>query len=105
MRDKAIKALISMGIPMTHKGFGYIADAMELYEENGQVMTNMALVYNRIAKKNEVSWQVVEKDIRYAFSYAFDKGVPDKVAYYIGVTPQSNGNRLAILYYRLGGKR
>ena len=37
MRDKAIEALISMGIPMTQKGFTFIADAMELYEENGQV--------------------------------------------------------------------
>ena len=105
MRGKAIEALISMGIPMTHKGFGYIADAMELYKENGQVMTNMAMVYNLIAKKNEVSWQTVERDIRYAFSKAFEKGVLDKVEYYLGTMPQSNGNRLAILYYRLGGKR
>ena len=63
MRKKATDALISCGIQMNHTGFLYILDAMEIYEENGAVMTNMKAVYEMISQKRRISTDDVMNQI------------------------------------------
>ena len=46
MRNRAINALIEMGMPASLRGFCYIADVMELYHERKNDYMNMAETYN-----------------------------------------------------------
>ena len=71
MRNKAINALLELGIPANTKGFLYITDAMEAIDENKGLQYKTYQLYEEIAKKYEgVTASKVERAIRHAFSEA-----------------------------------
>lgn len=72
MKNKAINALIEMGMPANVKGFHYIAEAMALLEE-------------------DPSWKPGKTG----------EGYLDAVEKYLTLQNTTNGNLLATLYLRL----
>ena len=101
MRKKSLNALISMGLSSSLRGFGYIADAMELYEQKGSSYTNMAALYDILANKYGVQWESVMDDISYAIDYVHKHGNGGQVVKYFGFMPKSVGNFLAMMFGRL----
>lgn len=69
MRNKAINALLELGIPANTKGFLYITDAMETIDKNKGLQYKTYQLYEEIAKRYEgVTASKVERAIRHAFS-------------------------------------
>lgn len=103
MRDKAAKALISMGIPMNQSGFLYILDIMELFEEHGAPITNMMAVYEMIARKRGRSISDVMYQIKFSIEFGFKNCQSGAWVNYFGLayTPKTNGNYLATMWQRL----
>lgn len=101
MKNKAINALIEMGMPADIKGFHYIADAMLLFEDisfrNGKITT----LYYKIGQMSDVSPTRVERAIRHAFSIVLKDGAPGYVDKYLTRKHTTNGNLLHVLYLRL----
>lgn len=103
IRNKAMNALIEMGVPANLKGFQYIADAMELFEEDKIWMRSGStiLLYEKIAAINQNSASCVERNIRHAFSVALTKGYLERVEKYLTLQNPTNSNLLAVFYIRL----
>lgn len=101
MRDKARKALLDCGMQMNHTGFLYILDAIEIYEENGSVMTNMKAVYEMIARKRRISTDDVMQQIKYAVDFGRMNGNREVFNKYFGNFIPTNGNSLAWFWQRL----
>lgn len=102
MRNKAMNALIEMGVPARNKGFKYITEIMCLFDEDESwfYMKTMAL-YEKIAKMNGDTASRVERAIRHAFSIALEKGCLDVVEKYLTLQHPTNSNLLATFYIRL----
>ncbi|MCI9621612.1 MAG: hypothetical protein HFG85_17170, partial [Dorea sp.] len=49
MKNKAVNALIEMGMPANVKGFQYITDAMVLFEEDKAWRSKLTALYRKIA--------------------------------------------------------
>ncbi len=73
MRNKAINALIEMGMPANIKGFQYIADAMELFEDETWRNGKQATLYSWIAKLHNTTASKVERAMRHAFGIVTKK--------------------------------
>lgn len=104
-RDKTEDVLLKMGIPVGLKGFGYIVDAMEFFEEEG---TNVAIInglYGSIATRRKSTKSRVERAIRYALDTARkSRGHRHTVAHYIGRNNPKNSHALKYLYMMLKRK-
>lgn len=103
-REITENALIKIGMPVHFKGFTYIADVMDIFEEKGT--TELVLkkdVYPEVAKRNCTSEVNVEKNIRHAFTTVRDKlkADYDTVNYYIGFANCTNFNSLVHLHLKL----
>ena len=69
MKRKAIEALIEMGMPANTRGFKYIADIIEKYEEDEEWMYGkLTLLYEVVGKKDGVHYMNVERCIRHSFN-------------------------------------
>ena len=103
MRNKAINALLELGIPANTKGFLYITDAMEAIDENEGLQYKTYQLYEEIAKKyGGVTASKVERAIRHAFSEVTAYKNVEAVEKWLTLSGRmSNGNLLAILYIRL----
>lgn len=103
MRNKAINALIEMGIPANHKGFHYILDAMEIYAKDKEYVSGKTTaLYERIARMNGTTASRVERGIRYSFGIAVTEGNLDSLNKYMTAAQRpTNGNLLACLYLKL----
>lgn len=103
MRKKAADALIACGIPMNQSGFLYIVDIMQLYEENGALMTNMGVVYGIIGKRYKTDSRFVMENIRYSIDFGRYNCRTGAWVNYFGLTftPKTIGNCLASMYMRL----
>lgn len=101
MRNKAINVLIEMGVPADIKGFQYIVDAMELFEDEKIKNGKITMLYCDIAEMHGTTAAGVERSIRHAFSVAITKGKPACVEKYLTMQNTSNGNLLHVLYLRL----
>ena len=103
MRNKAINALLELGIPANTKGFLYITDAMEAIDENEGLQYKTYQLYEEIAKKYEgVTASKVERAIRHAFSEVTTYKNIEAAEKWLTLSGRmSNGNLLAILYIRL----
>ena len=66
MKNRAINALIEMGMPADIKGFQYIVDAMCLFEEKEWRNGKTTVLYCKIGEINGVKPQNVERSIRHA---------------------------------------
>jgi hypothetical protein len=101
MKNKAINALIEMGMPADIKGFGYIVDAMCLFEDEKWLHGKTTDLYREIGRKNNTTMSRVERAIRHAFEIVTVKGYLEAVKKYLTMQDTTNGNLLHTLYLRL----
>ena len=101
MKNKAINALIEMGVDAGNKGSEYIVDAMVLYESDEIRNGKITILYSKIAEMHNTSWQNIERCIRYSLEYALIKGKLKAVEKYLTMQKTTNGNLLHTLYWRL----
>lgn len=100
-RAKIEDALISMGIPTGIKGFTYIVDAVEIFDERGTNIKITKELYPAVAQKSDTTPPRAERAIRHAFEVARSKGKLEAVNYYIGFTNCNNSSSLKQLYMML----
>lgn len=102
MRNKAINALIEMGVPADTKGFYFIVDAMcVLAEDEVYVSGNTIALYECIASRNKTSRAKVERAMRHAFQNVLINGNAAVVDKYLSRSNMATGNLLRVLYLRL----
>lgn len=101
MRNRAINALVEMGMPADIKGFDLIVDAMEMFQNEEVRKGKMTVLYAMLAKKNNSTASRVERAIRHAFSVVLTKGDLKAVERYLTLRRTANGNLLHVLYIRL----
>lgn len=104
MKERTIEVLLKAGLPMNVKGFDYIVQAMELFDD-GWKNTKITALYMKIGKDNNVNASQVERNLRYAFKTILDKGVKEYVFKYFDVNNKTNSAQLSCLYYRLSEAR
>lgn len=101
-RAKIEDALLAMGVPAGIKGFTYITDAIQIFDERGINIRMTKELYPAIAKKNNTTPSRTEKAIRHAFEVVRShKGNPETVEKYIGFTNCNNSSSLKQLYMML----
>lgn len=101
-RTKVEDALLAMGIPAGVKGFIYISDALEIFEERGFEVNFTRKLYPDIADKRKTTPSSVERGIRHAFEIARScKGNYELVNKYIGFMHNANSHSLKQLYMML----
>ena len=101
MKNKAINALIKMGMPADNRGFKYIVDAMVLFEDEEIRYGKTCFLYHKIAQLNNTTPSRVERAMRHSFSEVLNKGCLDEVNKYLTFQRPTNSNLLAVLYIRL----
>lgn len=101
-RAKIEDTLLAMGVPAGIKGFAYIADAIQIFEERGTNIRITKELYPAIAERNDTTPSRVERAIRHTFervrSYG---GNPEIVNHYIGMDNCENSSSLKMLYIRI----
>lgn len=101
-RAKIEDVLLAMGVPAGIKGFVYIADAIEIFDERGTDISITKELYPEIAKKNKTTSSRVKRAIRHAFEVTRnEKGDRNKVEKYIGFMNCNNSSSLKMLYSRI----
>lgn len=101
MRNKAVNALIEMGMPAYIKGFHYIVEIMVLFEDESWRKCKTTALYQKIAMDNKTTYSRVERCIRHAFEIITTKGDLDKVNKYLTLQHTTNGNLLHTFYLKL----
>lgn len=102
MRNRAINALIEMGMPANIKGFCYIVDVIGLFEEDDSRRTGKTTaLYQKISQMNNTTPSRVERSMRHAFETVLSNGDPEIVKKYLTYQNTNNGNLLAVFYIRL----
>lgn len=104
MKNKAVNALIEMGMPANIKGFQYIAEAMELIgtEVRWRPGTgNVTRLYQKLAEIYGDTPSRVERAIRHAFSIVLTSGYLEAVEKYLTMQKTTNGNLLTVFFLRL----
>lgn len=101
MKNKAINALIEMGMPADIDGFKYIVDAMCLFEDIEWREGKILALYHKIALINKTKYSRVERAIRHAFGNVLNKGNLQMVNKYLTFHSPTNGNLLHVFYIRL----
>lgn len=101
-RAKIEDALLAMGVPAGIKGFDYITDAVEIFNERGTNISITKELYPTIAEKNGTTPPMAERAIRYAFEVARDcRGKYETVNHYIGFVNTKNSASLKQLHMKL----
>ena len=101
-RAKIEDTLLAMGVPAGIKGFNYIADAMQIFDERGTNIGITKELYPAIAKKNNATPSRAERAIRHAFEVTRShKGKPEVINHYIGMDNCENSSSLKQLYMML----
>lgn len=94
-RAKIEDALLSMGVPAGIKGFSYIADAIQIFDERGMDIQITKELYPEVAKKNNATPSRAKRAIRNDFGIVRShKGNPEIVEKYIGFTSCNNSSSL-----------
>ena len=101
MKNKAIKALIEMGMPANIKGFQYIVEAMELFEADEIWSTKLSILYLKLSKMYSTTPGAVERSIRHAFSIVLERGNLEAVETYLTLNSPTNGNLLNTFFLKL----
>lgn len=102
MRNKAINALLEMGMPANLKGFDYIVDAMCLFEQDDEWRTGKTTtLYWKIGQMRKTTPARVERAMRHAFQTVLTTGNISAVNKYLTFQNMTNSNLLAVLYIRL----
>ena len=102
MRNRAVNALIEMGMPANIKGFDYIVDAMCLFDEDESWKFGKTTdLYRKLAQINKTTSSRVERAIRHAFQNILIKGNLKAVEKYLTFYNTANSNLLAVFYIKL----
>lgn len=98
-RENIEDALLAMGVPAGIKGFTYIVDAIQIFDEMGTNISITKELYPAIAERNNTTPSRAERAIRHAFGIVRGhKGNPEIVEKYIGFTNCNNSSSLKQLY-------
>lgn len=101
-RVKIEDTLLEMGIPAGIKGFDYIADAVEIFDERGTNISITKELYPAVAEKNNTTPPRTERAIRRAFERVRSyRGNPEVINHYIGMDNCENSSSLKTLYIRI----
>lgn len=102
MRNRIINALIELGLPANVKGFKYIVEIVNEYAKDESLMSGkLEVLYYMLGKKDGVSSQAIERNIRTSFGIIYKEGDQEAVKKYLPFQIRTNGNSLATLYLRL----
>ena len=101
MKNKAMNALLEMGMPANFKGFRYIAEAMELFEADEIWSMKISMLCYKLSTMYNTTPSAVERSIRHAFSVVLTKGYLEVVEKYLTVQNTTNGNLLTVFFLRL----
>ena len=102
MRNRVINALIELGLPANKKGFRYIVEIVNEYAKDESLMSGkLEVLYYMLGKKDGVSSQAIERNIRTSFGIIYKEGDQEAVGKYLPFQIRTNGNSLATLYLRL----
>jgi hypothetical protein len=101
MKNKAIKALLEMGMPANIKGFQYIVEAMGLFEADEIWSTKLSILYLKLSKMYSTTPGAVERAIRHAFSIVLERGNLEAVETYLTLNSPTNGNLLNTFFLKL----
>lgn len=101
MKNKAINALIEMGMPANIKGFKYIIEAMCLFGDYEWRSRKITMLYHEIGKRNNDTPSRVEQAIRHAFGVVLSKNNKESLEKYLTIKNPTNSNLLHVLYLRL----
>lgn len=102
MRNRVINALIELGLPANKKGFRYIVEIVNEYAKDESLMSGkLEVLYYMLGKKDGVSSQAIERNIRTSFGIIYKEGDQEAVKKYLPFQIRTNGNSLATLYLRL----
>ena len=108
MKNKAVNALIEMGMPAHIKGFQYISEAMGLFETGEVWRMKISMLYYKLSVMYDTTPAAVERAIRHAFSVVLTRRNLKNVEKYLSLQDTTNGNLLSVFYLRLsqegGGK-
>ncbi len=101
-RAKIEDTLLAMGVPAGIKGFTYIADAIQIFDERGTNIGITKELYPTIAKKNGTTPSRVERSIRHALAAGRDcRGKYETINHYIGFANCQNSSSLKQLHMML----
>lgn len=101
-RAKIEDTLLAMGVPAGIKGFTYIADAIQIFDERGTNISITRELYPAIAERNNTTPSRTERAIRHAFERVRSyRGNPDVINHYIGMDNCENSSSLKTLYIRI----
>lgn len=101
-RAKVEDALLAMGVPAGIKGFTYITDAIQIFDERGTNIRMTKELYPTIAKNNGTTPSIVERPIRYALTVARDcRGKYEIINHYIGFANCKNSSSIKQLHMML----
>ena len=101
-RDEVMDVLLKIGVPANIKGFVYICDALQTFNEDpyysdGKICT----LYYKIAKQHDTTPSRVERAIRHAFETALTKGNVNMVEQYLDLNNTQNSCLLKKLFFRI----
>lgn len=98
-RAKIEDTLLAMGVPAGIKGFTYIVDAIQIFDERGTDIQITKELYPAIAERNDATPSRAERAIRHAFEVVRSrKGNTEVVEKYVGFTNCNNSSSLKQLY-------
>lgn len=101
-RAKIEDVLLAMGVPAGIKGFNYIVDAVEIFDERGTNIGITKELYPAVAEKNNTTPTRAERAIRRAFERVRSyRGNPETINHYIGMDNCENSSSLKTLYIRI----
>jgi len=104
IREQTEDALLKMGFNPANKGFGYICDAIELFEDKSLRFKTISL-YKKIAVINDTNASKVERAMRHSFETVVTKGNLRMIERYLSVMNTCNSALLNTLYIRLNQER
>lgn len=101
MKNKAVKALIEMGMPADILGFHYIIEAIDILAATPDDFPKTTWLYAEIARLHMSTPSKVERCIRHAFEVVTLKGDLEIVNKWLTMQNPTNGNLLHTFYLRL----
>lgn len=106
--EKISNIFISIGIPASIKGYGYLREGVKMAVENPSIINNITKeLYPKIAEKFSTTPSKVERAIRHSIEVAFNKGRIEAinsifgVRVYIGTEKPTNSEFIALLADKL----
>ncbi len=106
--EKISNIFISIGIPASIKGYGYLREGVKMAVENPSIINNITKeLYPKIAERFATTPSKVERAIRHSIEVAFNKGRIDAinsifgVRVYIGTEKPTNSEFIALLADKL----